>query len=265
MNVSGSVAVITGAASGIGETVAKELAKDGVKVVLGDMVEPELNRVVDEIQSAGGQAIGVVGDVTNEDDVAKLMDTAVDKFGAINIVHANAGIIKDGLMINPDRETGKVKSVMSTEAFRAVMEVNLVGSFLTVREAARRMVDNGWKGLLVLTSSINKVGQVGQLNYSSSKVAVALWPKILAGEFHMRKIKDIRVIGIAPGYAATPLLTGMNPKALEAILNDIHLGRLVEPKEIAALIKHAAENEALDGTTIEISGGITYGPRTCAK
>jgi len=265
MELAGSVAVITGGASGIGEAVAKNLAKAGIKVALGDMKEEDLNRVVGEIKGDGGEAVGVVVDITKEDQVAKLMDTAVENFGAINVVFANAGIIADGLMIDTDKETGKVKRVMGVDAFQSVINVNLTGTFLTLREAARRMVDNGWRGVLVITSSINKVGQVGQLNYSTTKVSVALWPKILVGEFHMRGIKNIRVVGIAPGYAATPILKGMNQKALEAILKDVHIDRLVEPDELAATIKHVMENEAIDGTTIEVTGGVTYGARAIAK
>ena len=265
MDLAGSVAVITGGGSGIGEAVAKDLANDGVKIVLGDMDQEGLDRVVSEIKAAGGEAAGVVCNITKDEEVEKLMDTAMDNFGAINIVFANAGIIADSLMINLDKETGKVKRVMSTEQFQSVINVNLVGTFITIREAVRRMVDNGCKGLVAITSSINKVGQVGQLNYSSTKVSVALWPKILSAEFHMRGIKDIRVIGIAPGYAATPILTGMNQKALEAILKDVHIGRLVEPEELASTLKHAVVNEAIDGTTIEVTGGVTYGPRSIVK
>jgi 3-oxoacyl-[acyl-carrier protein] reductase len=265
MELAGSVAVITGGASGIGEAVAKNLVKAGLKVVLGDMKEEDLTRVVGEIKGDGGEAVGVVVDITKEDQVAKLMDTAVESFGAINVIFANAGIIADGLMIDTDKETGKVKRVMSVDAFQSVINVNLTGTFLTLREAARRMVDNGWRGVLIITSSINKVGQVGQLNYSTTKVSVALWPKILVGEFHMRGIKNIRVVGIAPGYAATPILKGMNQKALEGILKDVHIDRLVEPDELAATIKHVVENEAIDGTTIEVTGGVTYGARAIAK
>ena len=265
MDLAGSVAVITGGGSGIGEAVAKDMAKDGVKVVLGDMDQAGLDRVVSEIQADGGEAAGVLCNITKDADVEKLMDTAMDSFGAINIVFANAGIIADSLMINLDKETGKVKRVMTTEQFQSVINVNLVGTFITIREAVRRMVDNGCKGLVAITSSINKVGQVGQLNYSSTKVSVALWPKILSAEFHMRGIKDIRVIGIAPGYAATPILTGMNQKALDSILKDVHIGRLVEPEELSSTLKHAVVNEAIDGTTIEVTGGVTYGPRAIVK
>ncbi len=265
MQVSGSVAVITGGASGIGASVAKDLAAAGAKIVLGDMNEDGLKETVSAITAAGGAAIARKCNVVEEADVSALMDAAVSEYGAINIVMANAGIIRDGLMINTDRETGKVSRVMSTDDFRSVIDVNLVGAFITFREAAHRMVDNGWKGVLFVTSSINKVGQPGQLNYSSTKVSVALWPKILVGEFHMKGIKDIRVVGIAPGYAATPILENMNPKALEGILKDVHQGRLVQTKELSGAMMHAVENEAIDGTTLEITGGVTFGPRSRAR
>lgn len=265
MQVKGSVVVITGGGSGIGEVVAKEMAKGGAKIVLGDMNKEGLDRVASEIKAAGGEAISVVGNVTNEADVAALMDAAINQFGAINVVFANAGIIKDGLVVDPDKTTGKVKRVMSLDAFKAVIEVNLVGAFLTVRESVRRMVDNGCKGVVILTSSINHTGQVGQINYSSTKASLALWPKILCGEFTMRGMSGIRVAAIAPGYTATPILLGMNQDALNAILKDVHVGRLVEPTEIAATFRHIVENDAIDGTTIEVTGGVTYGARQRAK
>lgn len=265
MKLEGAVAVITGGASGLGAETGRELAQRGVRVVLADMDGARAAAVADEIRAAGGAAVGMACNVTVDDEVAAVMDRAVSEFGALNIVFANAGIIADGLMIAPDRTTGKVKRTLSTADFRKVIDVNLVGAFITLREAAARMVDGGWPGLLVVTSSVNKVGQVGQMNYASTKAAVAMWPKMLAGEFHMKGIRNIRSIAIAPGYAATPLLTGMNQEALKAILADVHIDRLVEPAEIAATIAFAAENEAVDGTCLEITGGLTHGPRAIAK
>jgi 3-oxoacyl-[acyl-carrier protein] reductase len=265
MNVEGSVAVVTGGARGIGRALAKSLADAGAKVVLGDILEEGLNESVALLRSSGGQAIGVVADVTKDHDVAQLMDAAIARFGALNIVCANAGIIRDGLVLNPEPVTGKIHHVMSTEDFRAVIDVNLTGAFITLREGARRMADHGWKGLLLVTSSIHKTGQPGQINYSSSKAAVALWPKILVGEFQASGIRNIRVVGIAPGYTATEGLKAMDPAALETILKDVHLARLVEPEELASTIKHVIENEAIDGTTIEVTGGVTYGAWQRAK
>ncbi len=258
MEVKGLVAVITGGASGIGESVAKDMARAGAKVVIGDLSQEAIERVVGEIKAAGGQATGVIANVAKEDDMAKLMDTAVSTFGAINVVVANAGVIKDSVMINTDKETGKVKKVMSVEDFKFVVDVNLVGAFLTFREGARRMVDNGWPGVLIVVSSINKTGQVGQINYSSTKVAVSLWPKILAGEFMMKGITNIRVNAISPGYVATPILAGMDQNALAAITKDVHIQRLVKPEEISAAIMAVVENDAIDATDIEVTGGLCY-------
>ena len=265
MNVAGSVAVITGSARGIGLAIAKSLAADGAKVVLGDVLEAGLEQAVREIRASGGEAAAVVADVTRDRDVERLMDTAIEKFGALNVVCANAGIIRDGLMLTRDPETGKITRVMSSEELRAVTEVNLVGAFITLREGARRMADNGWPGVLLVTSSISRTGQLGQLSYSSTKAAVALWPKILAGEFHMCGIKNIRVVAIAPGYTATEGLRSLSQTALDSLLKDVHLGRLVEPEELAAVIKHVIANEAIDGTTIEVTAGVTYGPWQRAK
>jgi len=265
VDVAGSVAVVTGSARGIGLAIAKSLAAAGAKVVLGDVLADPLGQAVRDIRAAGGQAAGVVADVTRDSDVQRLMDVAIERFGALNVVCANAGIARDGLMLSPDPATGKIARVLSSEDFRAVTEVNLVGAFITLREAARRMADNGWPGVLLVTSSINRTGQPGQINYSSTKAAVALWPKILAGEFHMCGIKNIRVVGLAPGYTATEGLRSLSPAVLAGLLRDVHLGRLVEPDELAAVVKHVVENEAIDGTTIEVTAGLTYGPWQRAK
>ena len=263
MQVKDSVVVITGGGSGIGEGCAKVLAADGAKVVIAGRREDVLKKVVDEIKGAGGEATAVPTDITNEEEVGRLMDAAIETYGRLDVVHANAGAFADSLFINTDKE-GNVKSVMSTEKFRKVIDINLVGSFLTLREGAQRMIQNGWKGVLVITSSINSTGQLGQLNYSSTKVALTLWPKVIVGEFLMRRI-PIRVVGVSPGYTATDILTGMNPDALDAILKDVHIGRLVESEEVAAAVKHAIENDSIDGTTIEVTGGLTYGPRSRVK
>ncbi|NQV78009.1 MAG: SDR family NAD(P)-dependent oxidoreductase, partial [Lutibacter sp.] len=169
MNIKNKVAVITGGASGIGAGVAVELAKLGVKIVLGDMNEEGLNAKVAEIKKNGGDAIAVKTNVSQEADVIKLMDTAIETYGAINIVVPSAGIFRDAFMISPDRETGKVFKTMSTSQFMDVINVNLLGTFLTIREASARMIDNKCEGVLFTISSINKEGQLGQLNYSSTK------------------------------------------------------------------------------------------------
>ncbi len=256
MQVANSVFVITGAASGIGEAAAIALAAAGAKVVLGDMNIEKLAVVKNRILNEGGNAASIALDVTDEASVQSCMDFAVDQFGKINVVLACAGIIRDSFLVTPDRETGKIKKFMSTSDWQQVIDVNMTGVFLTLREAVIRMVNNGWEGVLIPLSSINKSGELGQLNYASTKASLALWPKILAGEFHARGIKNIRVAAIAPGYVETPLLTAIKPEIMQAIVNEIPLGRLVQTGEIIATIKFIVENEAVHGTTLEISGGI---------
>jgi len=118
------------------------------------------------------------------------------------------------------------------------------------------MTNYRFPGVLIPISSINKSGELGQLNYASTKAAIALWPKILAGEFHARGITHIRVAAIAPGYVETPMLLSINPEILEKIVADIPLGRLVKTDEIMSTVRFIIENEAVHGTTLEVSGGI---------
>lgn len=259
MNIQGLVVVVTGGASGIGESVSKFLSKRGAKIVIGDMNQEGIDRVVSELRSSGAEAAGKAVNVTSEEETGALMDFAVENFGQINAVVPCAGVIRDGLFISPDKETGKVKKFMSLADFKLVLDVNLTGTFVTLREAAIRMVDNKWPGVLFTISSIQKQGGVGQLNYSSTKAAVALWPKILVGEFAMRGIENIRVNSIAPGYVGTPMVKGMDQKALDRIVGQVHLKRLIEPDEIAQAIAMVIENDAIDATTIEVTGGMISG------
>ena len=152
MKVAGSVAVITGGARGIGLAIGRGLAAAGAKVVLGDVLEDAVRAAAGSIRDAGGEATAVVADVTRDQDVERLMDTAIERYGALNVVCANAGIARDGLLLTADPATGRVQRVLATEDFRAVVEVNLVGAFITWREGARRMADHGWPGLLVVIS-----------------------------------------------------------------------------------------------------------------
>jgi len=258
MEMNGAVALITGGGSGIGEMCAKSFARDGAKVAVCDLMEESVKRVVQEIRQAGGDAVGIPGNVTEEADQVRFVRETVERFGRLNILIPSAGIIRDGTMVKTDRETGKVVSKMSLEDWRSVIDVNLTGTYLSVREAVEAMVNGGWEGIVFIISSINKAGQVGQLNYSSSKVALGLMPKVLVGEFMLRKIRHIRAVGIAPGYVGTPILKGMNQEVLNAILKDVHLGRLIEPEEIVGLMRQCVENEAINGTTLEITGGVCH-------
>ena len=259
LDIKDSVAIITGGASGIGLAVAKYWVQHGGKVVLGDVAEEALGRVEREIE---GEVAAVTCNVTQEEDCARLADTAIQKFGKINFVAPFAGIIMDGLMVSPDRETGKVTRKMSLEQFQKVIDINLTGVFLTIRECVERMINHNCKGLICLVSSTGSLGTAGQINYSSSKAAMSVIPKVLTAEFFRRGLADkIRCVAIAPGYVATPILEGMNQKALEKILANVPIGRLVDPMEVASLAGELYRNEALAGDVFFIHGGLRLGSK----
>jgi 3-oxoacyl-[acyl-carrier protein] reductase len=262
LDIKGSVAVITGGGGGIGLAVAKYWVKNGGKVVIADVAEKFLEQAEAEIKELHGEVTSVVCNVTNEDDCAKLADTAIEKFGQINLVAPFAGIIKDGLMLSTDRETGKVNRKMSLEQFQTVIDINLTGVFLTVRECVERMINHNCKGLICLVSSTGSLGTAGQINYSSSKAAMSVMPKVITAEFFRRGLADkIRCVAIAPGYVGTPMVKGMNQKVLDKIIEQVPIGRLVEPEEVAAFVGDIYRNEALAGDVFYIHGGLRLGSK----
>jgi len=259
LEIKNSVAVITGGASGIGLTLTKHWVENGGKVVIGDIVEEALQKVSDEF---GDRVATVLCDVTKEEDCARLAETAIEKFGQINLVAPFAGIIKDGLMVSTDKETGKVIKKMPLEQFRSVIDINLTGVFLTVRECAEQMINHGCKGLICFISSTGSLGTAGQINYSSTKAAMSVMPKVLTAEFFRRGIADqIRCVAVAPGYVGTPMVKGMPEKVLDHIVSQVPIGRLVEPEEVAAFVGDIYRNEALAGDVFFIHGGLRLGSK----
>jgi 3-oxoacyl-[acyl-carrier protein] reductase len=201
-------------------------------------------------------------DVTKEVDTAALAKLAIDRFGAINLVVPCAGIIRDGLFLAPDRETGKIKGKMSIEQLQSVMDINVTGVFLTVRECAEQMINHDCTGLICLISSTGSLGTAGQINYSATKAAMSVWPKVVTAEFFRKDLAHkIRCVAVAPGYVGTTMVKGMNQKALEKILENVPIKRLVEPEEVASLIGELYRNEAIGGEVFFIHGGLRLGSK----
>jgi 3-oxoacyl-[acyl-carrier protein] reductase len=262
LEIKDSVAVITGGAMGIGKCMATFWVQNGGQVVLGDMAREALAQTKADLEAMGGQVATVVCNVTKEEDCARLADTAIEQFGKINLVAAFAGVIKDGMMVSPDKETGKVTRKMSLQDFQFVIDINLTGVFLTVRECAERMINHNCTGLICLVSSTGSLGTAGQINYSSTKAAMSVMPKVITAEFFRRGLSQrLRCVAIAPGYVATPMVKGMDQKALDKILADVPIGRLVEPEEVAQLVGDIYRNEAMAGDVYFIHGGLRLGSR----
>src|SRR3990172_11674554 len=245
LETAGAVAVITGGGSGIGKALAMHWVKNGDKVVLACQNLEQLWQADKERKEIGGQGVVTVCDVTREEDNHALALLGVEKFGAINLIVPCAGIIKDGLMLAVDRETGKVEGKMSLEQFKSVIDINLTGAFLTVRECAEQMINLGCRGLICLISSTGSLGTAGQINYSSRKAALSVMPRVITAEFLRRNVADrVRCVAVAPGYVATRMLTGMDQKGVDRILEQVPIKRLIEPEEVASLIIELYRNEA---------------------
>lgn len=258
LTIKDSVAVITGGASGIGLALAKYWAQNGGKLVLGDIAQAPLEKAGEEIV---GDVTTIVCDVTDESDCGRLADTAIERYGRINLVAPFAGIIKDGLMLSIDYE-GKVSRKMPLEDFQRVLDINLVGVFITVRECAERMINRNCTGLICLISSTGAKGTAGQINYSSTKAAMSVMPKVITAEFFRRGVSDkIRCLAVAPGYVGTPMVKGMPEKVKDKIIAQVPIGRLVEPEEVAALVGELYRNEALAGDVYHIHGGLRLGSK----
>ncbi|MBT8361215.1 MAG: SDR family oxidoreductase [Desulfobacterales bacterium] len=259
LEIKDSVAVITGAASGIGFALAKHWVDHGGKVVIGDVAAEALEQTKKEL---GAAVTTVQCDVTQETDCAALADAAIKTYGQINLVAPFAGIIMDGLMVSPDRETGKVTDKMSLGQFQKVLDINLTGVFLTVRECSERMINEGCRGLICLISSTGSLGTAGQINYASTKAAMSVMPKVITAEFFRRGIADrLRCVAVAPGYVGTAMVKGMNQKALDRIVGQVPIGRLVEPEEVAMFVGDIYKNEALSGDVFFIHGGLRLGSK----
>ncbi len=262
LEIKNSVAVITGGGGGIGLELGKYWVNNGGKVVIADIARELLDKAEAELKELGGEVLSVVANVTTEEDNSKLADAAIEKFGRINLVAPFAGIIRDGMMVSPDRETGKVTRKMSLADFQLVIDINLTGVFLTVRECAERMINHNCKGLICLISSTGSLGTAGQINYSSTKAAMSVMPKVITAEFFRRGLADkIRCVAVAPGYVGTAMVRGMNQKALDKILSQVPIGRLIEPGEVAQLVGDIYKNEALAGEVFFIHGGLRLGSR----
>ncbi|MBM4318934.1 MAG: SDR family oxidoreductase [Deltaproteobacteria bacterium] len=254
MEIQGKVVVVTGGAQGIGLAIAERFGRAGAKLVIGDVQQAVLEQAVAQLEQQGFDVLGVTGNVTREADAEQLMQRASDYFGRLDVAVLNAGILRDGLLVRVDKQTGKVTGKMSLEQWQTVIDVNLTGVFLTGREAAARMIDHGNGGVLLLMSSIAGEGNFGQTNYAATKAGVRAmavgWSKELA-RF------GIRVNAVAPGFIGTPMVKqDMKPEALEKFLKQVPLGRLGEPDEVAQVCEYLVRADFVTGSLWGVTGGM---------
>jgi NAD(P)-dependent dehydrogenase (short-subunit alcohol dehydrogenase family) len=265
MDVRGTVALITGGASGLGAATAKRLFDAGASVVLIDLPSSAAAVFAEELNAGGTdaspRAVFAPADVTNEAEVQAAVDTAVT-LGPLRIVVNCAGIATPGKVLGRD-------GVLPLDTFNRVVQVNLIGTFNVLRLAAAAMVatepvstDLGGpeRGVIINTASVAAFdGQIGQPAYAASKGAVAAMTLPLAREL-ARSL--VRVVTIAPGIFETPMMATLPQDAQASLGQQVpHPSRLGKPDEYANLVAHIVDNAMLNGETIRLDGAIRMGPK----
>ncbi len=246
--------IVTGAAQGMGRHFALRLAEAGAQVAAGDVNTDGLASLEAESKGFSGKVFGHKLDVSSEADVVAFVAWAKGAMGGLNGLVNNAGILRDGLLVKKDRNTGDVVK-LSTDAWNAVIGVNLTGATLMVRETVGDMAKSGEKGVIVNMSSIARHGNRGQSNYSAAKAALAANTKTWSLEFAPF---GIRVGAVAPGMIETPMTQGMNQKARDHWVSTIPVGRIGTPEDIWLAVKFVLECDYYNGRTIDVDGGLAF-------
>lgn len=255
MQLAGSVAMITGGASGLGAATARLFGGAGATLALCDLNTEAGNALAAEF---GNKGLFVKTDVTNAEDVQHALAQVQERFDSIHIVVNCAGVATAERVISR-------QGPLPLERFERVIQINLIGTFNVIRLAAALMMQNtpnaeGERGVIINTASIAAFdGQIGQPAYAASKAGVAGMTLPIAREFASH---GIRVVAIAPGVFDTPMVAGLPEPARQALGAAVPFPkRLGRPDEYAALARHIVENVMLNGETIRLDGALRLGPR----
>jgi len=248
LELPGRVAIVTGAAQGIGLAIAERLSRAGARVVIADVAEEAAAAAVERLGEGGGKATGVVADVTSPDEVEALVERALDAFGRLDILVNNAGI------------TGRDAPLWETTDgdWEKVLGLNLTGVFYCCRAVVPHMREHRGGAIINVASISGKEGNPNMIPYSVSKAGVICLTKALAKEV----IGDgVRVNCVAPAVIETPLLDQLQSEAIEYMRSKVPMGRMGRSEEVAAVVHFLASDDAsfVTGQCYDVSGGrATY-------
>jgi 3-oxoacyl-[acyl-carrier protein] reductase len=245
MTFAGKTAVVTGGARGIGFECARKFAAGGATVVLVDVLEDAMKQAAEKLTAAGAkQVLTFKVDVTDEAAVEKTLDEVVEKCGRLDILVNNAGITRDDLLLR-----------MEAAMWDLVISVNLKGTFLMTKHAARHMLRQRYGRIVNLASVSGLVGNPGQANYSASKAGVVGFTRTVARELAKR---GITCNAVAPGFIKTDMTDVLPDKAKEMALAAIPMARMGMPEEVAAVVAFFASDDAayVTGHVLAVDGGM---------
>lgn len=242
MRLNKKVAIVTGAARGIGEAIVYRFVEEGARVTLCDMDKAALESVKTKVDEMNGACLLAVGDIADRTFVGQMVDNTIKEFGTLDVMVNNAAITRDAILHK-----------MTQEQWEEVMNVNLKGTFNCLQAAAIYMRGQG-KGTIINVSSTSRYGNVGQLNYAASKGGVVAMTRTAAKELCR---KGVTCNCISPGTIWTDMLKAVPEPAQERLKSGIPLGRFGDPKEVANLAVFLASDESsyITGQTINCDGG----------
>jgi 3-oxoacyl-[acyl-carrier protein] reductase len=240
----GKVALVTGAATGIGAACAKALARAGAVVACTSLPTDPTQAVVDEINGTGGRAVNKPLNVTNPEEAQNVVEECAAELGGIHILLNNAGITDDGLFMR-----------MRPDSWRKVLAVNLDGAYNVTQPVVKIMVKQREGRIISISSVVGLMGNPGQANYSASKAGLIGFTKSLARELGGR---NITVNAVAPGYIQTPMTEKLTEEQRKALIANLAIPRLGTPEDIANVVLFLAgpAGSYVTGEVINVSGGL---------
>ncbi|MBN2018450.1 MAG: 3-oxoacyl-[acyl-carrier-protein] reductase [Candidatus Cloacimonetes bacterium] len=240
----GKVALITGSARGIGKTIAQLFAQQGAHVVIADILQDEIDKIVSEFTSQDLKATGFTCNITIEEEVELMMKEIVQQFGSLDILINNAGITSDTLLIR-----------MKKADWDKVINVNLTGTFVCTQKAAKYMMKQRSGKIVNLSSIVGFIGNFGQANYAATKAGIIAFTKSAAKELASR---NINVNAVAPGYIQTEMTSVLSEEVQQKYLENIPMKRAGTPTDVAKLVLFLSSEDAdyITGQTIIIDGGM---------
>jgi 3-oxoacyl-[acyl-carrier protein] reductase len=240
----GKVAIVTGAAQGIGRSIAEALASAGADIAIADMDPGRAQETTDAVRKLGRRVLNLKVNVAEWNDVKDMTDRVVKEWGKIDILVNNAGITRDGLLLR-----------MKEEDWSLVLQVNLNGTFNCTKAVMQVMAKQRYGRIVNIASIVGVMGNAGQANYAASKAAVIGFTKTVAREYAGRQVT---VNAVAPGFIDTAMTQGLPGDVKEALLKQIPLGRLGLPLDVAAAVRFLVSDEAgyITGQVVHVNGGM---------
>jgi len=237
------VAIVTGAARGIGKAIGRKLSQEGIAVALCDLLD-EVSATAEELSSEGANVLPLQVDVTDIEAVESVVKTTIDKLGSVDILVNNAGIVRDALLVR-----------MKESDWDAVIAVNLKGAFNCIKAVARPMMKQKSGRIVNISSVMGLTGNIGQANYSASKAGIIGLTKSAAKELGRR---GINVNAIAPGFIMSKMTEALPEDQKQKALDSIPLGFLGSPEDVASAVAFLVSDSAryITGQVIQVDGGL---------